>query len=79
MIFWVRCDDIQTLFQLKDELINMLNLDGFDLHKWGLNSDQFIKTIPNAKRESLTVHQSEGTEMLLKLSKECYGTHKQTC
>lgn len=44
------CDTIEQTVQLKNELISLLNLRGFELHKWGSNNDEILHDIPYSKR-----------------------------
>ncbi|CAB3241720.1 unnamed protein product [Arctia plantaginis] len=44
------CDDVRQLFTLKNELIDLLKLGNFNLHKWCSNHPSILDDIPSNRR-----------------------------
>lgn len=57
-------DSLDMLYSVKNELVNLLHIGGFELHKWCANNKDFLNTIPKERHESLEVHFSEGNNVI---------------
>ena len=57
-------DTLQELNEKKQQLINILALGGFQLHKWSSNCTDFLDAIPDSQRETLKCHGLSQTEAI---------------
>ena len=57
-------DTLEELNEIKQQLVNLLALGGFKLHKWSSNCNIFLDAIPETQRETLKCHGLSQTEAI---------------
>ena len=61
-------DTLEELNAIKQQLVSLLALGGFNLHKWSSNCEKLLKTIPKPLHETLKCHGLSYAEAIKTLS-----------